>query len=142
MENMIPPVLSAVRTVAWLIGSGRSMNEALRLYLQSHEDPFASKIRDLHMALKTGHDIKSDFSSPWQNAFWDLAVRGCNGQPVLEALRGLEDEVEQAAQAELNDHISTLPFKVMLPLLLFLFPAYLLVLIGPLMRDLSQSLGH
>jgi hypothetical protein len=142
MEYMNPPVLNAVRTVSWLIGSGRSMNEALKLYVQNHEDPFASKVRDLHMTMTAGHVVEPHLNSPWQNAFWELATRGCLGQPVLEPLRALEDEIERAAQAELDDHISTLPFRVMLPMLIFMFPAYLLVLLGPLIRELSKSFGN
>lgn len=141
MENLTPPVLNAVRTITWLIGSGRSMNEALRTYVQNHGDPFAAKVRELQIGLSAGHLVEPRWPSPWQRAFWDLAVRGCHGQPVLDPMRGLEDEIERAAQAELDEHISTLPFKVMLPLLLFLFPAYLLVLVGPLMRELGENLG-
>jgi hypothetical protein len=34
-----------------------------------------------------------------------------------------------------------LPFKVLIPMLLFQFPAYLLLLLGPVLRELTQQIG-
>ena len=50
-------------------------------------------------------------------------------------------EVEAAAELELQAHVAQLPLKVLLPLLFFQFPAYLLLLLGPVLRELSRSLG-
>jgi hypothetical protein len=66
--------------------------------------------------------------------------RGCNGQPVIEYLEGLEKEIDFASHAELDLHISTLQFKALIPLLLFQFPAYLVLLLGPLLRELQNQL--
>lgn len=62
------------------------------------------------------------------------------GQPVLDHLAALEDEITKAADAELDIHISTLPFKMLIPLLLFQFPAYLVLLLGPALRELTRQL--
>lgn len=141
MESVSPPVLNAIRATIWLMRSGRSMNESLRYYLETTNDSFASVLRERHLLLLKGHHSETPFTSIFQQTFWDLVVRAHHGQPILEALQALEHETTQAAQAELDDHISSLPFRVMIPLLLFMFPAYLIVLVGPLLRELSEGLG-
>ncbi len=141
MESVIPPVLQAVRSVQWFMQSGLSMNESLRSYMEMHNDSFAAQIREAHMALIKGRPREVFLESHRQQAFWNLIVRANKGEPVLEALRHLEEEIEHAAQSELEEHIALLPFKMMLPLLLLMFPAYLIVLIGPLLRELNKGLG-
>jgi hypothetical protein len=144
MEILVPPLLTAVREVRWMMNSGSSMKEAFRAYLDTHSDPLATELRE-HWTLKWQAHPRSRsgkaFHSSYKRAFWELVERGCAGQPVLDALTALEDEVEQAAQAELDLHIATLPFKVLLPLLLFQFPAHLILLLGPLLRELNRQLG-
>lgn len=141
MEDLSPPLLNAVRTVSWLMSNGHSMNESIHFYLESHSDPLSNQLREKLMSFNRSQGAGSELPTPLQRAFWVLVIRGLNGQPVLEALQGLEVEVERASHHELETHISELPFKVMLPMLLFMFPAYLVVLIGPMMRELAHGLA-
>jgi hypothetical protein len=144
MENIIPPVLSVVREVRWRMQAGRSMNESLRQYLEDATSPFAQSLREWWVMRSQGRELarsRSPFSSHYQRALVHLIGRGCNGEPTLEHLTALESEIEKAAQMELELHVATLPFKVLLPLLFFQFPAYLLLLLGPLLRDLGQQMG-
>lgn len=143
MEDLIPPLSRALSDVRWSISSGKSMKDSFQSYLERAHDPLASIFRE-HWVLKwQSHHRRAPrpFNSHYQRAFWNLVERGCAGQPTLEALTALEAEVEAAARAELEDHIATLPFKVLIPLLLFQFPAYLLLLLGPLLRELERQLG-
>jgi len=146
MENLIPPLLRALRELKWTMNSGKSMNEAFPLYLDRTNDDLASRLRQLWILKNQSvrpHLLSSNELLPthFQRAFWQLVERGTRGEPTLEALNALETEVEKAAQAELDEHLAVLPFKVLLPLLLFQFPAYLLLLLGPLLRELQRQLG-
>jgi hypothetical protein len=144
MENLTPPVLEAVRELHWRIASGHSMREALRLYLDVCTSPFAQTLREwwtLRAQDKVGKNERQAFTTHLQRAVLEVIERGIGGQPTLEHLKTLEQEIELAAQAELEAHIGALPFKVLLPLLFFQFPAYLILLLGPLLRDLSSKMG-
>jgi hypothetical protein len=142
MENMTPPLLAAVREVHWRIVSGKSMKESLQLYLESSATPFTRRLREWWILKNQGRAIdEALFSTHLQKAFIHLIERGCGGQPTLEPLRALEAEIEEAARAELELFLAALPFRVMLPMLFFIFPAYLLLLLGPVLRDLTQQLG-
>lgn len=143
MESLTPPILTAIREVRWLIGGGHSMNEAFRIYLESSKGPFTQSLSEWWVAraqARVGARPVFQYKTYSQRLFLELVERGCAGQPTLEALRGLEDEVEKAAQAELDAHLASLPFKVLIPLLIFQFPAYLVLLLGPVLRDLSDQL--
>jgi hypothetical protein len=144
MEDLTPPVLFAVRDVHWRISSGKSMREALRFYFETSSSRFSHQLREWWALKNQGRaqDVRSlSFQSYYQKTFVHLIERGCDGQPTLEPLRALEDEIEKAAAAELEHFISVLPFKVLIPMLVFQFPAYLMLLLGPVLRDLSQQLG-
>lgn len=145
MENLTPPVLEATRELRWRVASGISMKEAVRLYLTHATTPFAQKVREwwaLKIQDRPTNERERSFSTHYQRALLDLIARGVSGQPTLEHLQELEDEIEKAAHAELEMHLATLSFKVLIPLLVFQFPAYLILLVGPLLRDLSQQMGR
>lgn len=145
MENLTPPLLEAVCELRWRISAGNSMKEALRLYLESAETCFSQNLREwwaLKNQGRAGPETAEKFVTHYQKALVELIERGLAGQPTLDHLGALEDEVEKAAQSELEMHVATLPFKVLIPLLLFQFPAYLLLLLGPLLRELSLQMGQ
>lgn len=148
MEALIPPGLEAIQDVRWMLQSGRSMKESFRIYLDSHNNRLADEFRErwiLKWQAKTsqssGFAQQKAFRSHYHSALWELVERGCQGQPVLEALKALEEEIERAAQQELDLHISTLPFKILIPLLTLQFPAFLLLLLGPMLRELNRQMG-
>lgn len=121
------------------------MKEALRLYLEAANSPFSQNVREWWALKNQGRptsDCAKKFTTHYQLALLELVERGCAGQPTLDHLLGLECEVESAALAELEAHLATLPFKVLIPLLVFQFPAYLLLLLGPLLRELSTQMGN
>lgn len=142
MEDLIPPLLTAVREVRWRIASGRSMKEAVRLHLEQAHSPFAHRLREWWALKAQGRENQAKhFKTHYQKAFLNLIERGCAGQPTLDHLTALEDEIAKAAEAELELHIATLPFKMLIPLLIFQFPAYVILLLGPALRELTRQMG-
>lgn len=142
MEDLTPPLLRAVQEVKMVLRSGKSMNEAFQTYLNQNHDEFAADLRQLWF-LRNRASLQTTLSLPTylQRAFWQLIERGLDGEPTIDELSRLEDEIQQAAEMEIEDHLSSLPFKTLIPLLLFQFPAYLLLLLGPLLRQLRHHLG-
>ena len=144
MESLIPPLLTAIQSLRLSIGAGRSPKDAFRTYLDENNDGLAAEYRELWLARQA--DVPADRwprgpRGVYARALWDLAQRGFAGEPILHALVALDDEVARAARAELELHVSTLPFKMLIPLMLFQFPAHLLLLLGPILRDLTQTMG-
>ncbi len=139
MEHVTPPILTAVRELRWQLLSGKATKNAAQEYLTTHNDGFSRKIREL-LLLREQNTLESrpkPFHNPYHVAFWDLLQRGLDGHPIVEPLSGLETEIERAAELDMEAHIATLPFKALLPLMFFQFPAFLLLLVVPLLRDLK-----
>lgn len=144
MENLTPPVLESVRDLRWRISSGQPMSEALRAHLEHTRTDFAQSLREWWALSNQGRKPtaeKERFRTHYQRAAIQLIERGCRGEPTLEHLAALEDEIELAATNELELFLAGLPFKVLLPLLFFQFPAYLVLLLGPVLRELTRQMG-
>lgn len=139
MEHLTPPLLTAVREIRWQLLSGKSTREAVREYLALYKDEFSRKLREILLLREQSalDPAFRGFANVYQTALWDLLQRGLDGHPILEPLTSLEREIERAAQLDVETHISTLPFKALLPLLFFQFPAFVILLVLPLLRDLQ-----
>ena len=135
MADLEPEVLAAVRNVRWQMSSGLSARESVKRYIAAFPTPFALQL------LQAINHQASHWPSDYQRAFWELISRGMEGQPIIESLTALEAEIEIAAHHELDQHLATLPFKALIPLLALQFPAFALLLLGPLMRELAKGLG-
>ena len=144
MDGLAPP-LAALMQVRWEMENGCSIREALRAYLgEGGNDAFMRTVRAWTVRKSHGQpcaDLLHAVRSPYRRALLDLLERGWEGEPILEALDALEEEIREASQSEMDHFVASLPFRAMLPLLLLQFPAYLLLLLGPVCADLMQSLG-
>lgn len=76
-----------------------------------------------------------------RKAFYKLLIQGMKGSSIYESLIRLETEVQSQVDAELNAYLLKLPIKAMLPLVLLIFPAFLLLLIGPLLLDFLAQMS-
>lgn len=138
MESLTPPPLCAVRELRGHLLAGRSMREAVERYLDAHADCFAQDLRERRLRADRSPPPPK---SPLRAALLTVIERGCLGDPSTEALATIEEELERAAEHEIELHLAALPFKILIPMLLFNFPGYMLLLLGPLLRTLTGSIG-
>lgn len=144
MESLAPP-LAVLIHVRWEMERGHSLREAVRNHLQTHPtDGFTLVLRDWVVRKSHGQatkDLVHSLKSPYRRAVLDVFERGWDGEPIIEAIEDLDQEIQSAALAELDLFIASLPFRAMLPLLCLQFPAYLLLLLGPIFTELIHSMG-
>lgn len=144
METIAPP-LYVVLHLQLEMANGYSFRESLRRLLSFNDhDDFVALLRE--WSVRKSHNQSTQMlarrlSSPYRRALLDLFERGWIGEPILEPLQSLEAEIRTACESELDQFISTLPFRAMIPLLLLQFPAYLLLLLGPMLTELTHQLG-
>jgi len=139
MVDLIPSLLIAIRSIRRHLLSGRTISAGLLLYLESHHDELAVRLAERWAAKDNRAPApRRPFKSYREQALWELIERGHGGEPVLEPLTLLEEDIERAAQFDLDAHVAALPFKALVPLLLFQFPAFVILLVGPLLRELSR----
>ena len=77
----------------------------------------------------------------YERAMLHLIVKSLQGQPVLKELKGLEEEYFKAHKRQLERHLIRLPYLSLIPLFIFLFPSYLLLMLGPILKNLLEELS-
>ena len=147
MEDLAPP-LKALIEIKTLMEAGCGPNQSIRIYIDENKtdlDEFSQKLQMWFLRRNLGKELDLSFwdsiQSPLQVSFFQLLNESLSGVPVLERLEGLKAEMIEAAKDELDLHLRRLPMLCLLPVLLLQFPAFLLLLFGPLMTSLIQQMG-
>ena len=141
MESVAPP-LELVMALKSSLESGDSLRVGLVQYLRRSKSLFAEDVARWLVTFDRGGDIEgilSEIQSPYRRAILRICGQGLRGQSVLPSLKEIEEELKDATERELQSFISMLPIKLLLPLLLFQFPAYMILLLGPLLRRFLGS---
>lgn len=162
---MVPlaPPLRAVLEIRLEIENGVSAAQAIRSFSRrAVDDTFAKELGLWLFAFETGQGLswppaqkpagekkslwlfpraqKPAVKSPFRRQLVDILTRGLRGEPVLDALADLEESLKTATEEDLERHLQKLPFISLIPLMLFELPAFLLLLVGPLILDLLSAL--
>ena len=146
MEGLAPPLKCLIEMQSAL-QNGEVIRQGLRRYLQATVpgDEFATVIRRFTFAWDQGQDWREligQVTSPHRRALLDLIATGFAGQPVMVHLEELRTEIIAACDLEIRGRLDMLPLKMLVPLLFFQFPAFLLLLFGPLLSRLVQELNR
>lgn len=143
MEGLAPP-LQCLLDLRCGLDQGHSVRQSLINHIQLRKTPFAKKCSSWLMALE--HDQPTSTllkeESIYRRTLLEIIETGLKGHPIYQRLNELEIELIQACEDELQKHIDLLPFQILIPLLLFQFPAFLLLILGPLMTSLVQELSR
>jgi hypothetical protein len=62
------------------------------------------------------------------------------GTPVLEKMRAYELEIVDCLEFHLQIEVNRLPYILMMPMMLFILPAFLILMIGPILSDVLRSI--
>lgn len=143
MESIAPPLvlLAAVKRA---MEKGQPVRQGIQGYLKTNEGDFAKMVTRWWALLQQGQEtifLLRELQSLHRQVLLQLLERGLAGESIYNALLQLESELIEACQDELANKIARLPFLLLVPLLLFQFPAFLLLLFGPLLQNFFHSLG-
>lgn len=146
MEGLAPPLKCLIQ-IQSSIANGESVRAAIARYLQivSVHDPFSLDVRQFLFAWEQGRDWRAmlrNVESPHRRALIEVLACGLSGQSISAHLESLRAEITAACDLEIKEHLEMLPLKMLAPLLLFQFPAFLLLLFGPLLRHLVEELSR
>ncbi|MBC6415004.1 MAG: hypothetical protein GDA46_01235 [Bdellovibrionales bacterium] len=141
MVSLAPP-LKAVLEIRLLIESGNSVSQSIQMYSQS-KDLFAKEIGVWLFSKSTGREYQNKiFNTFYRKKLLEILTYGLKGEPILSALSDLEKDLVFMCHENLEQHIQKLPFICLIPLLLFQFPAFFMLLVGPLLLNLLNSLQN
>lgn len=139
-------VLKLVTSLEDEILRGTAVRTALQATVTAVTDPiFKREVLDILRGFEGIHDVERAVdraSTTLRRAVFQTIVDGDRGQPILARLRELTGEIEAQLELDLKTHVEALPMKMLLPLLLLLFPAFLLLLLGPITHHFLEVLGQ
>jgi hypothetical protein len=142
MENIAPP-LELLMEVRFGMEKGQSLKKTILFYVETlPEDPWRQQIGLWLKLLEMGRspmEITEKMTLVRRQCVETLE-RGLRGESIYPQVCELEEEVFEATKLEIEEFVSVLPMKSLVPLLFFQFPAFLALLLGPfLLSFLSQT---
>lgn len=143
MESLAPP-LDLVLWIKYDLEKGLSVKFSLQNYIKKADGQFQVVLMtwlSLYEQGKPTDIVKNAQSSQIRRSLIEVLERGLKGEPILKTLELLEQEIIMACEAEIDEKVQKLPFLLLIPLLLFQLPAFLLLLFGPLLSMLLSSFG-
>jgi hypothetical protein len=145
MEGLNPPLKCLIEIQA-AIQNGETARVGLSRYLHGATtcDSFAIGVRRFLFAWDQGQNwraVVTEVKSPHRRALLELIGTALLGQPILSHLEELRIELIRVTEAEIQQHLEMLPLKMLMPLLLFQFPAFLILLFGPLLTRLIMEIN-
>lgn len=136
-------------TFLWNIRFALEKGQSLRIAVQEHlrvakPTPFRRQVGQWWQQKEKGESTVKwmhQLDSPYRTALFAVLDRGWSGDPILPSLHELEKEFLQVSDNDLACHLQKLPVLGLLPLLLFQFPSFMALLVGPLLQQLMNQLG-
>jgi hypothetical protein len=136
-------VLEFIISLRFCLERGDSVKIAVQNHIKkkSHT-PFVQQLRtwtfqsdrqDRHEAFLIG------LKSPYRRALFSLMERSKRGESIYGALLELEQEILDVCQADIDRHLAKLPFILLVPLLFMIFPAIMILLLGPFLDILANG---
>ena len=144
MESLAPPMECLIEVRSSLF-NGEPVRAGLLRYACQCQNDFASDVRRFIFDWDQGRDWRpsiNSIKSPYRRALLELAACGLAGQSIQNQLEDLAKEIECACESEIKSRIEMLPFRMLIPLVFMLFPSYLVLLFGPLLRVFLSELAR
>lgn len=137
MEDLAPP-LQLVLTVKGVIENGESVRMGIRRFISQTDSDWSRLLARWFLMVENQQrtdTLINELSSPYRVALLQVLEKGLRGETIHPILCELEKELIEVSKLEIEKHISLLPLKMLVPLLLFQFPAYLILVFGALLRS-------
>jgi hypothetical protein len=133
------------------LSRGDSTREILFSYLSSSSSgertPAEIRFREELLAFLrlveqgSGYDASiAHQTTSYRRSLFLILEAGMRGETILNRIRDLRTEIDDQLDIDVKAHIESLPFRMLAPLLLLMFPAYLILLFGPITRSFLESL--
>jgi hypothetical protein len=138
----IAPTLQLCLEVRLALECGRSTSEALRTISPGLDFEIRQEVTQLLLNMARGDQQvvqKIKMKSPYRQSLFVVLYSGLIGEPIVARLKELEQEIQSACEEEIELFISKLPMRILLPMLLIQFPAFLLLMFGPLLDEFIKG---
>lgn len=138
MESIAPP-LQLLISVRNQLEMGYSIRSGINYFISNYKNDFQEVIASWLIAREHEQKLCTKNLSIYRVHLISILDRGLSGESIYKPLCELELEIIEACEHEMALKISRLPFLLLIPLLLLQFPAFLILLFGPILKNLFYS---
>lgn len=144
MEDLAPSHHFVLQLIEDLRG-GVPLRLSVQRYLNAHHHDFSRNLLNWRAHLEKGtlnlfqEQLRKNKVTIYQETLFNLLLASIQGASILEPLEALEREMRQESRQQLEAHLGKLPFQLLVPLLLFQFPAFLILILGPLLSQMLKE---
>ena len=146
MENLAPPLI-LLWEVKRSLEKGQSVGAGIKTYLRRVKvGAFRTQI-ETWWSIQNSPQIFKEKSlvevslnmslSPKRRYLLEILEVGLKGHGILQTLSSLETELISDCEDEIQHHVANLPLRALVPLMLFIFPSMMLLLVIPLLKLLK-----
>lgn len=123
------------------LANGKSPRLAIQNSIQTFQGSFINSISSwFYMRGKKEPTIPPGYSASVVQLFHLLSL-ALDGVPIQEPLKELEKHMIEICKEDVQDHIEKLPVKMIVPMVLCFYPAFLCLILGPAMSALTMGVG-
>ena len=142
----IPIVLKALQDVRFRMHEGKSVLTSLEETVEESKDPYFLSLKSWLIRISSGQRSETIFKilpelvkTPARKALIDVLEKGLQGTPIDPFLKELEEEIFHIAEVNYTRQLQVLPLKLMVPLVLFVLPGVILLILGPLLFTVERA---
>lgn len=139
MENL-KDLLALTLRLRTSLECGEALRPVLTEFFKTNETHFSIKLSEwLFLFDQTGksHQV---FVSHHAQILVTILAEGLGGHAIYERLLGYEEELLEHIENVIQQKLDALPYILMVPLLLLMFPAYLILILGPVLNNFIQNM--
>ncbi|MEM7646627.1 MAG: type II secretion system F family protein [Pseudomonadota bacterium] len=139
----IAPSVAFVIQLKFMMGKGHSVADAVHSLCERGDDCFHRNIQTWWAAYQSGQHGRWNhlFKTHHQKCLIEMIMIGLEGGPIYHHLESLQEDMEREFERQWKSYLESLPIRLSLPLLLLFFPAYVVLLFGPLVIQFFQEVS-
>ncbi|MBE8221812.1 MAG: hypothetical protein HAW60_03695 [Bdellovibrionales bacterium] len=140
----LPGILSCTSYITLSLKQGVYLKLSLNTWASNNSDSFALELREFLQHWEAGINLDKLIkkkTSYLKSSLFELFYMGLKGCGIYIPLKALEKELFIEAKRQVHRQLSKLPYIMLVPLLLFQLPSFLLLLFGPLLQNFLTQLS-
>jgi hypothetical protein len=140
MENISPTLRLALK-ISEVMDSGQSVKMGILDFLKTDFSDFSETVRAWLFQIEQNFSSQLVLNStnPYQRVLLICLENGLKGAPIKNQLLEIQNEIQKNCELEIEELAASLPVKLLFPLLFLMFPAFMILILGPFISDLLGS---
>lgn len=140
MKNLIESYFF-VKETQFYLQSGLSLRMAVSEVSENLKSDFSILVDQFVFSLDHGIEyLKPKNQHNLTSTLLDCVEMGLSGYPIFEYLEQIEEKISIEIDNTITSNLNLLPIKSLMPVVFLMFPSYLLLLFGPIILFLGDSL--